>query len=107
MHPEACSCDTTFGTNKEKKGLFTVAALDGNNTTFYAAQGFIPNEQGWLFHVLFKYCLPLLWGNTISSRMNLMTTDQNSEEYMALVGNTGKTVCSIMSIIKYMNLHFD
>ena len=31
MHPESLMIDTTHGTNKERKELFTVATKDGNN----------------------------------------------------------------------------
>jgi len=30
MYPEFCACDTTFGTNKQKKELFTLGFLDAN-----------------------------------------------------------------------------
>ena len=30
MHPDFCAADTTFGTNDEKKELFTLAFKDGN-----------------------------------------------------------------------------
>ena len=74
MHPEVCCFDTTFGTNNEKKVLFTVAFLDGNKMPFNGARTYIPNEQRWMFHTLFKYCLPIFWGPTVRERMNLIMT---------------------------------
>ena len=54
MHPEMLQADTTHGTNKEKKELFTIAGKDGNNKAFNAARAYIPNAQMWLFSTLFK-----------------------------------------------------
>ena len=61
MHPEFCAADTTFGTNDEKKELFTLAFKDGNNKAFNGGRCFIPNAQKWVFGMLFKNCLPLFW----------------------------------------------
>ena len=57
MHPEFCSCDTTFGTNNEKKELFTIA--NGNNNAFNSGRAYIPNAQTWVFNTIFKHCLPI------------------------------------------------
>ena len=50
IHPEMTQADTTHGTNKEKKELFTLVSLDGNNKAFNT----VPNAQRWVFTVLFK-----------------------------------------------------
>ena len=89
MHSDVCCCDTTFRTNNEKKGLFTVAFLDGNKKPFNGARAYIPNEQRWMFHTLFKYCLPFFWGPSVRERMNLIMTDSCSEEFMSVIENTG------------------
>ena len=59
MHPESLMVDTTHGTNKERKELFTIASKDGNNRAFNACRAFIPNQQQWVFHLLFSECIPL------------------------------------------------
>ena len=50
MHPECFMVDTTHGTNKERKELFTVAGKDGNNFAFNACRDYIPNQQQWVFN---------------------------------------------------------
>ena len=90
MHPEFCSCDTTFGTNDEKKELFTLAFLDGNNKAFNGGRAYIPNAQSWTFNTIFKHCLPIFWGPLISERLKLMMTDGCVQEYAAFVNNCGE-----------------
>ena len=75
MHPEVLLADTTHGTNKEKKELFTIAAKDGNNKAFNACRAYIPNAQQWVFELLFKECLPHFFGQTILSRVRLLITE--------------------------------
>ena len=63
MHLESLLVDK-HGTNKEWKELFTVAVKDGNNYAFNAYCAYIPNQQQWVFHLLFSECLPLFfWRN--------------------------------------------
>ena len=57
MHPEAFMIDTTHGTNKDRKELFTIAGKDGNNNGFNALRAYIPNQQQWIFHLIFSECL--------------------------------------------------
>ena len=89
MHPEMMQADTTHGTNKEKKELFTLASLDGNNKAFDALRGFIPNAQKWVFTTLFAECLPKLFGKLITERNKLMLTDGCSAEYLSFIMNSG------------------
>ena len=89
MYPEVYCCDTTFGTNNEKKDLFTVAFLDGNKKLLNGARAYIPNEQRWMFHTLFKYCLPFFWGPSVRERMNLIMIDSCSKEFMSVIESTG------------------
>ena len=48
MHPEMLQADTTHGTNKEKKELFTLASLDGNNKVFNAGRSYLMLRDGSL-----------------------------------------------------------
>ena len=89
MFPEFCCCDTTFGTNREKKELFTLASLDANNQGFNCGRAFVPNSQSWVFHLLFKHCLPTFWGKAVTEKLQLMITDGCTQEYMSFIRNTG------------------
>ena len=90
MHPEMMQGDTTHGTNKEKKELFTIASTDGNNNAFSAARAYIPNAQRWVFTTLFADCLPKFFGKLITKRNYLFLTDGCSNEYSSFIANTGK-----------------
>jgi len=48
MSPGVFCADTTFGTNRQKKGLFTLAPLDANNKAYNCGEASIPPEQGWV-----------------------------------------------------------
>ena len=90
MHPESWQADTTHGTNNEKKELFTIASLDGNNKAFNVCRAYIPNAQTWIFSLLFNECLPILLGRTIMARNRLVLTDGATNEYVPLILATGK-----------------
>ena len=45
MHSESLMIDTTHGTNKGKKELFTMTGKDGNNIAFNACRTFILNQE--------------------------------------------------------------
>jgi hypothetical protein len=85
MHPEFMACDTTFGTNKQKKELFTIAGLDGNNKGFNGARAFIPSAATWVFYYLFRHCLPMFWGDDVTRRVRLNMTDGATQEYLAFL----------------------
>ena len=89
MHPELCVADTTFGTNNKKKELFTLAFKDGNNNVFNGARAYIPNAQKWVFHMMFKECLPNFWGPIVCQRISLVMTDGCQEEYISFIQNLG------------------
>ena len=89
MHPEFCAADITFGTNDEKKELFTLAFKDGNNKAFNGGRCFIPNAQKWVFGMLFKNCLPLFWDKSICHNLKLMLTDGCPSEYLPFILNIG------------------
>ena len=89
MHPEFCAADTTFGTNNEKKELFTLAFKDGNNKAFNGGRCFIPNAQKWVFGMLFKECLPMFWTKEVTDNLRLMLTDGCTSEYLPFILNIG------------------
>ena len=59
MHPRSLVADTTHGTNSERKELFTVAGIDGNNNAFNAYWAYIPCLQRCAFGLLFSKCIPI------------------------------------------------
>ena len=89
MHPEFCAADTTFGTNNEKKELFTLAFKDGNNKAFNGGRCYIPNAQRWVFSMIFKDCLIKFWGKKICSSIKLLVTDGCTQEYLSFLANIG------------------
>ena len=89
MHPEFLACDTTFGVENTKKGLFTIAGIDGNNKAFNAGRAFIPNEQTWIFQMLFSTVIPKFWGKGVAKRVRRVVTDGCPQEYRSLIHSTG------------------
>ena len=89
MHPEFCAADTTFGTNNEKKELFTLAFKDGNNKAFNGGRCFIPNAQRWIFGLMFRHCLPKFWGVHICDKVRLLITDGCTQEYLPFLLKIG------------------
>ena len=89
MHPEVLFADTTHGTNREKKELFTIAAKDGTNSAFNVCRAFIPNAQTWVFQLLFQECLPHFFGRTVLNGVRLVITDGAVTEYVPFITNTG------------------
>ncbi|KAG7364587.1 hypothetical protein IV203_037789 [Nitzschia inconspicua] len=64
--------------------------LDGNNKAFNCGRAYIPSGQAWVFSYIFKHVLPEFWGEPITSRLSLMSTDGCAQEYQAFIRNTGK-----------------
>ena len=105
MFPEFVCCDTTFGTNRDKKELFTVAGLDGNNHAFNAGRAFRPSGQSWVFNLLFKHCLKLFWGNEVAQKLRLVLTDGCIQEYLAFIHNSGPNSSFPNAIHGLCNFH--
>jgi MULE transposase domain len=89
MHPEVLACDTTFGVEKSKKGLFTIAGVDGNKKAFNCGRAFIPNERTWVFQLMFHNLLPFFWGEVICGRIRTFVTDGCPQEYHSIIRATG------------------
>lgn len=89
MHPEILACDTTFGVERSKKGMFTIAGVDGNNQAFNCGRAYIPNEQTWVFQLLFNHALPRFWGSSICRRVHRFITDGCPQEYGTLIRASG------------------
>ncbi|MGH7974677.1 MAG: hypothetical protein ACREBR_04060 [bacterium] len=84
MHPKVLFMDVTMQTNKEKRGLFLVAGKDANSKGFTAARIFLPSEQRWVFHWIFRHCLPKLLTEQVIAMNQLVITDGDSDAYIPL-----------------------
>lgn len=102
MHPELLVCDTTFKTNKQKKELFTVAGLDGNNEAFNGARAFLPSAKRWVFNILISHCLPLFWRSDVPCRVCLFLTDGDTHEYSAVIKSI--EVCATVLVPLSLNI---
>jgi MULE transposase domain len=89
MNPEVVACDTTFGVEKTKKGLFKISGVDGNNSLFNCGRAFIPSEQAWAFRVLFHDILSAVLGSELCSRVRRICTDGCVQQYTTLVQSFG------------------
>ena len=90
MHPESIMVDTTYGTNRGKKELFTVAGKDDNNVAFNACRAFLPNQQQWVFNSVFSECLPHFFGKLICNRMKSIISDGATIEYVPILKTLGR-----------------
>ena len=89
MHPEFCAADTTFGTEKSKKELFTLTFKNGQNNIMNGGRAYIPNAQRWVFMMMFGELLPAFWGSHVCERLRLLITDGCYNEYLSFIGNIG------------------
>ena len=89
MHPELCAADTTFGTEKNKKELFTLTFKNGNNNIMNGGRAYIPNAQRWVFGMMFSELLPFFWGPEVCERLRLVITDGCCDEYLSVIQNLG------------------
>lgn len=84
MHPETLACDVVCQTNKEQRDMFVAVGKRGDNTSFHALRSLIPSAQQWVFQWIFEKCMPELLGFDICSRNELLLTDGDRQEYLAL-----------------------
>ena len=84
MFPEVIAVDTTNDTNNESRPLLTMTGKDSNCKMFTFLRAFLPNEKGWVFRWVFSVVFPKLFGNTILSRIKLIITDGDSQEFNQL-----------------------
>ena len=89
MHPEFCSADTTFATEKSKKELFTLTFKNGQNNVLNGGRAYIPNAQRWVFMMMFSELLPAFFGSYVCERLRLLITDGCCNEYLSFISNIG------------------
>ena len=90
MHPECISWDVTHQTNKQKRDLFVGVAKDGNNQGFHVCHAFLPSQKRWVFSIIFRFCIPSLWGLDIVKRNRLSLTDGDTDEYVPFIAAAQK-----------------
>jgi hypothetical protein len=77
--PEYLSADVTERTNIEKRGMFLVTGLDGNNKIFIGTHAYIPNAQMDTFEWLYTIALPdLISENTCLANQCICTDGEDA-----------------------------
>ena len=67
-----------------KLDLFIGCFKDGDNKAFHACHAFIPNQRRWLFSLIFRKCVPKLWGQDIVQQNILAMTDGDIDMIISL-----------------------
>ncbi len=86
--PEFLSADVTERTNIEKRGLFLMTGLDGNNSTFIGMHAFIPNAQMDSFDWLYTSAIPDLISEKTCLENECVVTDGEDALFMPLCSQT-------------------
>ena len=86
--PEYLSADVTERTNIEKRGLFLLTGLDGNNSTFIGLHAFIPNAQMDSFDWIYTSALPDLISEETCLENQCVCTDGEDALFMPLITQT-------------------
>ena len=81
MFPEVLTVDTTTKSNNEHRPLLTIAAKNSYGKMFTVLRAFLPNEQNWVFRWVFSIVLPRMFGHSILSRINIIISDGDAQEY--------------------------
>ena len=81
MFGEASAMDTTMGTNAEKRPLFTCTSKTSDNKIVTWLQIFMPSQCKWAFDTIFRHILPQLFPKEGISRMRMIVTDGDTNEY--------------------------
>ena len=103
MFPECFAFDVTSQTNKEKRDLFTGTGKTGDNKCFTACRAFMPSQKRWVFALIWKVCVPMMWGPTVTEQVRLILTDGDADEYIPLLESIHKVSQSLRS--RDQNLH--
>jgi hypothetical protein len=84
--PEVFVMDVTEKTNIEKRGMFIVTGIDGNNKIFIALHCFMPNGYLESYNWIYDYALfPLLVGDDVLRNNQIVITDGEFALYDPLV----------------------
>ena len=103
MFPECFAFDVTSQTNKEKRDLFTGTGKTGDNKCFTACRAFMPSQKRWVFALIWKVCIPIMWGPAVTAQIRLILTEGDADEYIPLLESILKVSQSVSS--RDQNLH--
>ena len=73
--PEFLACDTTFGVNKERRNLFVVSLVDGNNKQSNVMKVFMPSKKMIAYSWSICMALPFIIGPKYSKLISCIATD--------------------------------
>lgn len=99
MHPESISWDVTGQTNRQKRDPFVGCGKDGDNNGFHGCHAFLPSQKRWIFCVLFRICIPLVWGQPLVERNRLSLTDGDADECIAFGDAVKVSFCVSVSVL--------
>ena len=103
MFPEFFAADITYGVNKEKRDLFLVVGIDGNNKVFSAFRCFIPSKQQHSYTWIVDEAMPHLLSSRVLKFNNCISTDQE----MALNKSIETAIDSNKAAFSNSNLRLD
>jgi hypothetical protein len=83
-YPECLFVDTTHGTNNESRPLLQMVGRDSNGKAYTVLRIFMPNETASFYRWVFLEALPLLLGESNLSKINLILSDGDSQEFNAI-----------------------
>jgi hypothetical protein len=86
--PEVIFMDTTGKSNNEGRPLLLTCGRDNWGFAFVAARLFMPNKQGPFFRWFCMNAAPIILGKEAISRVRLIITDGDSQEFEAVKQST-------------------
>ena len=83
-YPEVIFIDSTHKSNNEGRPLLLIVGRDSNGKAYIIMRIFMPNKTGGFFRWTFLRCLPYLLGKDILSKVKIIITDGDSQEFNAV-----------------------
>ena len=72
--------DGTSHTNKEQRPLVLVTTKDSRGKMLPILRAFLPSEQAWAFQWLFSSVFPMMLGQDMLNRVNMIITDGDAQQ---------------------------
>jgi len=82
MFPEFIAADLTFGINRQRRPLFVMTGVDGDNKAFTGLRCFMPSKSKEAYQWVLHDALPFLVGQSTADRICCISTD--CEEALSL-----------------------
>lgn len=83
-YPEVLFIDTTHKSNNEGRPLLLIVGRDSNGKAFVVIRIFMPNETAGFYRWVFLRCVPYLLGKEVLSKVNVIITDGDSQEFTSI-----------------------